>query len=173
MSCPIVQQVCHRGFRELHPRANWSSCRIAALSWNGTRTRLSGFARQAREQVNVPHCLNRLFCTRAMPIISILLTGRRAASSPVHPTDATAANRRRTTALPRAFRFGCAPRRVVGALHGVDGHFDLVPPPTPTGSGCLVSLRTGIGASELAASRAGDATLRALAPVVTLSAMIA
>jgi hypothetical protein len=173
MSCPIVQQVCHRGFRELHPRANWSSCRIAALSWNGTRTRPSGFARQARQQVDVSHCLDRLFCTRAMPIIPILLTGRRAASSPVHPTDATAANRRRTTALPRAFRFGCAPRRVVGALHGVDGHFDLVPPPTSTGSGCLVSLRTGIGASELAASRAGDATLRALAPVVTLSAMIA
>jgi hypothetical protein len=61
---------------------------------------------------------------------------------------------------------------VVGALHGVAGHFDLVPPPTPTGSGCLVSLRIGIGASELAASRAGDTTLRA-PPVVTLSAIIA
>jgi hypothetical protein len=130
------------------------------------------FTRQARQQVDVPHCLDRLFCTRAMPIIPILLTGRRAASSPVHPTDATAANRGRTTALPRSFRFGFAPRRVVGALHGVDGHFDLVTPPTPTGSGCLVSVRIGIGAWELAASRAGDAALRP-APVVTLSAMIA
>jgi hypothetical protein len=135
-------------------------------------TRLSGFARQARQQVDVPHCLDRVFRALTVPIIPVLLSGRCAASSPVHPTDATAAYRGRTTALPRPFRFGCAPRCVVGALHGVDGHFDLVPPPTPTGSGCLVSLRIGIGASELAASRAGDATLRA-PPVVTLSAIIA
>jgi hypothetical protein len=60
----------------------------------------------------------------------------------------------------------------VGPLHGVDDHFDLVPPPTPTRSGSLASLRLGMGISELAAKRAGDATLRA-APVVTLSAMIA
>src|SRR5258705_12481273 len=91
----------------------------------------------------------------------------------MHPTDATAVRRRRTTQLTCSFRFGFAPRRVVGALQGVDGHFDLVPPPTPTGSGCLVSLRIGIGASELAASRAGDATSRAPPPVVTLSAIIA
>ena len=112
----------------------------------------SGFARQARQQVDVPHCLDRLFCTRAMPIIPILLTGWRAAPSAVHPTDATAAHRGRTTWLPCSFRFSLAPRSVVGALHGVDGHFDLVPPPTPTGSGCLVSLRIGRGASELALS---------------------
>jgi hypothetical protein len=136
-------------------------------------TPFSEFTRQARQQVDVPHCLDRLFCTRAMAIIPISLTGRRATSSPMHPTDATAANRGRTTALPRSFRFGRAPRRVVGALHGVDGHFDLVTPPTPTGSGCLVSLRIGIGASELAASRAVDATFRAPPPVVTLSAIIA
>ena len=42
----------------------------------------------------------------------------------------------------------------MGALHGVDGHFDLVPPPTPTGSS-PVSLRIGIGVSELAARSAG------------------
>ena len=38
----------------------------------------------------------------------------------------------------------------MGALHGVDGHFDLVPPPTPTRSGSPISLRIGIGISELA-----------------------
>ena len=132
----------------------------------------SGFSRQARQQVDVPPCLDRLLCARAVPIIPIFLTSRRAAPSAVHPTDAKAANRGRTTTLPCSFRFGFAARRVVGALHGVDGHFDLVPPPTPTGSGNLASLRIGMGASELAASRAGDATLRA-PPVVTLSAMIA
>ena len=47
----------------------------------------------------------------------------------------------------------------MGALHGVDGHFDLVPPPTPARSGRPVSLRVGIG-SELAARSAGDALLR-------------
>ena len=56
----------------------------------------------------------------------------------------------------------------MGALHGVDGHFDLVPPPTPAGSGCRASSRIGIGITELAARRAGDATLRP-PPVVTLS----
>jgi hypothetical protein len=121
-------------------------------------TSFSGFTRQARQQVDVPHCLDRLFCARAVPIITILLAGRRAAPGPMHPTDATAAYRGRTTALPCSFRFGFAPRRVVGALHGVDGHFDFVPPPTLTGSGSAVSLRTGIGISELAARRAGDAT---------------
>ena len=56
----------------------------------------------------------------------------------------------------------------MGALHGVDGHFDLVSPPTPTGSG-WVSLRS-TGISELAARRAGDAILPRAAPaVVTLS----
>jgi len=43
----------------------------------------------------------------------------------VHPANTTAAYRGRTTALPRPFRFGFAPGRVVGALHGVDGHFDF------------------------------------------------
>jgi hypothetical protein len=57
----------------------------------------------------------------------------------------------------------------VGALHEVDGHFDLVPPPTLTRSGSLASSRIGIGTSELAARSAGDATLpRAVPPVVTL-----
>jgi hypothetical protein len=132
---------------------------------------LSEFTRQARQQVDAPDCLDRLFCARAVPMIPILLTVRCAAPGSVHPADAKAAYRGGTTWIPRSFRFGFAARRVVGALHGVDGHFDLVPPPTPTGSGCLVSLRIGIGASELAASRAGD-TLRA-PPVVKLSAMIA
>jgi hypothetical protein len=36
----------------------------------------------------------------------------------------------------------------VGALHGVVGHFDLVPPPTATGSGNLASSRIGIGVRE-------------------------
>jgi hypothetical protein len=115
--------------------------------------------RQARQQVDVPHCADRLFCAHAVPIIAILLTGRRAAFSSVHPTDATAANRRGTATLPGSFRLCLAARRVVGALHGVDGHFDLVPPPTPTGSGTLASSRIGIGITELAARRAGDATL--------------
>ena len=61
----------------------------------------------------------------------------------------------------------------MGALHGADGHFDLVPPPTPIGSS-PASLRIGIGASELAVRSAGDATLpRAATPVVTLSAVFA
>jgi hypothetical protein len=34
-------------------------------------------------------------------------------------------------------------------LQGVDGHLDLVPPPTLTGSGRFISSRIGIGASEL------------------------
>jgi hypothetical protein len=101
------------------------------------RLAISAFARQARQQVDVPHCLDRLFRARTVPIIPILVTNRRATFSPMHSTDATAANRGRTTALPRPFRFSFAPRRVVGALHGVDGHFDLAPPPIPTGSGGL------------------------------------
>src|SRR5260370_37811658 len=122
----------------------------------------------------MPHGLDRLLCARPVPIIPILLTGRRTPSGSMHPTDATAAHRRRTTALTCSFRFGFAPRRVVGALHGVDGHFVLVPPPTPTRSVSLASSRIGLGTSELAASSAGDATLpRAAPPVVTLSAIIA
>ena len=133
-------------------------------------TRFSGFPCQARQQVDVPDCLYRLFCARAVPIIPIPLAGRRAAPSSMHPTDTKAANRRRTTTLPCSLRFSFAPRRVVGALHGVDGHLDLVPPPTPTGSGSLASSRMGMGASELAARRAGDAAFGAAPPpVVTLS----
>ena len=98
---------------------------------------ISGFTRQARQQADVPHCLDCLFRALTVPIIPVLLSGRCAAPGPMHSTDATAANRRRTTALPRSFRFGFAPRRVVGALHGVDGHFDLVTPPTPTGTSRL------------------------------------
>jgi len=44
----------------------------------------------------------------------------------------------------------------VSALHGVDSHFVFSPPPTPTRSGSPVSLRMGMGDSELAARR-GDA----------------
>ena len=62
----------------------------------------------------------------------------------------------------------------MGALHGVDAHFVFVPPPTPTGSGSLVSWRIGIGVWELAVRRAVDATLPRAAPVVVmLSAIIA
>jgi len=160
----------------VHARASSGTLRNASRARRSSSISavlFSGFTRQAGQQVDVPHRLDRLFCARAVPIVAILLASRRAASSSVHPTDATAANRRGTTTLPCSFRFGFAARRVVGALHGVDGHFDLVPPPTPTGSGNLASLRIGMGASELAASRAGDATLRAPPPVVTLSAMIA
>jgi hypothetical protein len=46
------------------------------------------------QQVDVPDCLDRLFCARTVPIIPILLTGRRATSGSVHPTDAEAAYRR-------------------------------------------------------------------------------
>ena len=56
-------------------------------------------------------------------------------------------------------------------MHGVVAHCVFQTPPGPTRSGSLVSLRIGIGISELAARSAGDATLRP-APVVTLSAMI-
>jgi hypothetical protein len=142
---------------------------IADLSISATvpTTRLSGFARQARQQVDIPHCLDRLLCTRAVPIIPILLTGRRAASSPVHPTDAIAAYCRRTTALPSSFRFGFAAKGGVSPLHGVVAHFFFSTPPTSERSGCLVSLRIGIGFSELTAKSAGDATLRgAPTPVV-------
>jgi hypothetical protein len=60
----------------------------------------SGFARQAGQQVDVPHCLDSLFCARAVPVISILPTGRRTATGSMHPADTTAANRRRTTKFP-------------------------------------------------------------------------
>ena len=53
----------------------------------------SRFLRQARQQVGGPGRLNRLFCARAVPIIPIQLTGRRAAVGPMHPTDATGAER--------------------------------------------------------------------------------
>jgi hypothetical protein len=42
------------------------------------RLAISAFARQARQQVDVPHCLDRLFRARTVPIIPILVTGRRA-----------------------------------------------------------------------------------------------
>jgi hypothetical protein len=132
----------------------------------------SRFPCKAGQQVDQSHCLDRLLRSRAVPIISVTLAARRATSSSMHPTDAAAAYRRRSTTLPCSFRFGVAARRVVGALHGVDGHFDLVPPPTPTRSGSLASSRIGIGISGLAATRAGLAVVRP-APVVTLSAMIA
>jgi hypothetical protein len=67
------------------------------------------------------------------------------------------------------FRSGVTPRCVMGALHGVDGHFALVPPPVSVG---FASLSIGSCVSELTARRAGDEALRP-APVVTLSAMIA
>src|SRR5467141_2920200 len=103
-------------------------------------------------------------------MVFVTLAGRCATSSSMHSTDAASAYGRRSTGLTCSFRFGFAARRVVGALHGVDGHFDLVPPPV-TGSR-PVSIRVGTGISELAARSAGDATLRPV-PVVTLSAMIA
>ena len=120
------------------------------------RLAISAFARQARQQVDVPHCLDRLFRALTVPIIPVLLSGRRATASPVHPANATASDRRRTTLLPCSLRFSLASRGIVGALHGVDGHFDLVPPPTPAGSGCVISSRIGTGALGLAARSAGD-----------------
>jgi hypothetical protein len=63
--------------------------------------------------------MDRLFRARGMPIIPVALAGRRATASSMHATAATATDRRRTTWLPRSFRFGFAARRVVGALHGV------------------------------------------------------
>ena len=118
--------------------------------------------------------MDRLFCARAVPIISVTLARRCATSSSMHSANVPAADSRRSTGLTCSFRFGFAARRVVGALHGVDGHFDLVPPPTPTRSDSLASSRIGIGAPELAARSAGDATSpRAAPPVVTLSAIIA
>ena len=102
-----------------------------------------------------------------MPEIAVLLAGRRATISPVHPADAKAAYRGRTTALPSSFRFSLAPWRVVGALHGVDGHFDLVPPPTPTGSGCLVSLRIeAFAAQSLCSPKRDTITLVSLSMIV-------
>ena len=135
------------------------------------RTLFLGFARQAGQQVDVPHCLDGLLCARTVSMIAILLTARRTATGSVHPTDTTAVNRGRTAAFPCSFRFGCAPGRVVGALHGVDAHFVFAPPPIPAGSGNPVSSRMGIGAPELVARTAGE-TARP-PPVVTLSAIIA
>jgi hypothetical protein len=76
---------------------------------------LSEFSLQSRHKL--------LTSARAVPIIAILLAGRRTTSGSMHPTDATVTNRRRTTPIPCSFRFGYTPRRFVGALHGVDGHF--------------------------------------------------
>jgi hypothetical protein len=42
----------------------------------------SGLARQSGQQVDVPHCLDRLFCARAMSIIPILIADRRTTSVP-------------------------------------------------------------------------------------------
>ena len=81
-----------------------------------TNAPFSEFPGQARQQVDVLHRLDRLFCARPVPIIAVPFPVRRTASGSMHPTDTTAANRRRTTALPCSFRFSFAPRRVVGAL---------------------------------------------------------
>jgi hypothetical protein len=114
------------------------------------------------------------FRPTAMPEIAVALPFRCAAASAMHPADAIAAYCRRTTTLPSSFRFGIAPRGFVSPLHGVVAHLLFSTPPTSKRSGCLVSLRIGIGFSELTARRAGDATLRvAPTPVVTLSVMIA
>src|SRR6476620_10409443 len=106
-----------------------------------------------------------------MPEIAVLLSFRCAAAGAVHPTNTIAPHCRRSAGQASALGFSSAPRSGIASVHGVVAHFLFTPTPTLTGSGCLVSLRIGIGASELAASRAGDATLRA-PPVVTLSAMI-
>ena len=51
--------------------------------------------------------------------VSVTLAGWRATSRSMHAV----AHRRSSTALTCSFRFGFAARRVVGTLHGVDGHF--------------------------------------------------
>ena len=55
-----------------------------------TNAPFSGFPGQARQQVDVPHGLDRLFCARAVPIVSIQLTGRRATAGSMHPAYAIA-----------------------------------------------------------------------------------
>jgi hypothetical protein len=78
--------------------------------------------------------------------IAVTLPLRSTASRSMHPADAIAAYCRRTTTLPSSFRFGIAAKGGVSALHGVVAHF-FSTPPTSKRSGCLVSLRIGIGFS--------------------------
>jgi hypothetical protein len=133
---------------------------------------LTVITKKSGKSVNIARRTDRFFRAITVTKIAVPFPFWSTTSGTVHSAHAPAANRRRKTRLPRSFRFGFAARRVVGALHGVDGHLDLVPPPTPTGSGSLTSFRVGIGVAELAPRREGDATLR-LPPVATLSAMIA
>ena len=108
-----------------------------------------------------------LFRSSAVLEIAVTLPLRRAASGSMNAADAIAAYRRRATPLSCSFRFGIAARGVVGTLHGVVAHFFFSTPPIPTRSG---SISTGIGVSELAARREGDATLRgAPTPVASAS----
>jgi hypothetical protein len=48
----------------------------------------------------------------------------------------------------------------MGALHGVDGHFDLAPLPVPAGSGSLASLSIGISVPELTACAVAELSRR-------------
>jgi uncharacterized protein YjbJ (UPF0337 family) len=59
----------------------------------------------------------------------------------------------------------------MGALHGVDGHFDLVPPPAPTGFS-RVSLRIGIGASIVKMQKKRTETKEADRELSTLAAWL-
>lgn len=45
------------------------------------------------EQVDVPYCLDRLICARAVSIIPLLLTARRTATRSMHPTETTTERR--------------------------------------------------------------------------------
>src|SRR4051794_28977050 len=101
-------------------------------------------AHETGERVDIAGGAAGLLGATAMPEISVSFPLWRATCSAVHPTDASTANRWCTTRLPCSFRLGFAPRCVVGALHGVVGHFGFCPLPVSTNSGSSIcAMATG------------------------------
>ena len=92
---------------------------------------------QTRQQSDESHDLDCLFCAACIPEISVSFALRCPSSGSMHATDRTSTNRRHTTPIPCSFRSCCIPRRVVGALDGVVGHFIFSTLPAPTKSGSL------------------------------------
>src|SRR3954447_17434989 len=105
---------------------------VSHLFGHGGEAVLIAIAHETGERVDIAGGAAGLLGATAMPEISVSFPLWRATCSAVHPTDASTANRWCTTRLPCSFRLGFAPRCVVGALHGVVGHFGFCPlPPSP------------------------------------------